>query len=160
LLFLIKYQWNLVHMFSLRYSIKSYQVYWPNQPKRRLIEIFQKTTKTWITFERLEISAWFLVYTLVMLIRFTARNFFEIGWCQPAQPAYQPKTYKNGYSTRLKQLGTGREAISPKRLWGIEKKFTTICTKGSSVLFKVFKHFWKKKIFLIKNFFFVFFNFL
>ena len=63
------------------------------------------------------------------------------------------------YSTRLKQLGTGREAISPKRLWGIEKKFTTICTKGSSVLFKVFKHFWKKKKFFDKKFFFCFFKF-
>ena len=34
--------------------------------------------------------------TLVMLIRCVARNFFEIGWAQPAQPAYQLKTYKNG----------------------------------------------------------------
>ena len=40
-----------------RTKIKPHQVYWPNQPKRRLIEIFQKTTKKWITFECLEISA-------------------------------------------------------------------------------------------------------
>ena len=52
--------------------------------------------KNGITFERFEISAWFLVYILVMLIHCTARNFFEIGWCEPAQPAYQPKFYEMG----------------------------------------------------------------
>ena len=27
--------------------------------------------------------------------------FFKIGWAQPAQPAYQPKTYENGFSLRF-----------------------------------------------------------
>ena len=52
--------------------------------------------KKWITFKRFEISAWFLVYIYIILISFTARNFFEIGWCEPARPAYQPKFYQMG----------------------------------------------------------------
>ena len=52
--------------------------------------------KNGITFERLEISTWFFVCAYIMSIRFSARNFFEIGWAQPAQPAYQPKFYKMG----------------------------------------------------------------
>ena len=51
-----------------------------------------------ITFERLEISTWFFVCGYIMSIRFSARNFSEIGWCKPAQPAYQLKFYKMGYN--------------------------------------------------------------
>ena len=42
------------------------------------------------------ISTWFFVCADIISIRFSAKIFLEIGWAQPAQPAYQPKIYKMG----------------------------------------------------------------
>ena len=60
------------------------------------------------------------------------------------------------YSTRIKELGNWREAISVKRLGFMIKFFTTKCTYRCTMLFKVLEPFQQIHFFLSKNFFFSF----
>ena len=58
------------------------------------------------------------------------------------------------YSTRIKELGNWREAISVKRLGFMIKFFTTKCTYRCTMLFKVLEPFQRINFFLSKIFFF------
>ena len=60
------------------------------------------------------------------------------------------------YSTRIKELGNWREAISVKRLGFMIKFFTTKCTYRCTMLFKVLEPFQRIHFFLSKKFFFCF----
>ena len=67
---------------------------------------------------------------------------------QPQHPKYLIQ-----YSTRIKELGNWREAISVKRLGFMIKFFTTKCTYRCTMLFKVLEPFQQIHFFLSKNFF-------
>ena len=60
------------------------------------------------------------------------------------------------YSTRIKELGNWREAISVKRLGFMIKFFTTKCTYRCTMLFKVLEPFQRIHFFFVQNFFFCF----
>ena len=60
------------------------------------------------------------------------------------------------YSTRIKELGNWREAISVKRLGFMIKFFTTKCTYRCTMLFKVLEPFQQIHFFFVQKFFFCF----
>ena len=64
------------------------------------------------------------------------------------------------YSTRIKELGNWREAISVKQLGFMIKFFTTKCTYRYTMLFKVLAPFQLIPFFSCKKFFFSFLTIL
>ena len=64
------------------------------------------------------------------------------------------------YSTRIKELGNWREAISGKRLGFMMKFFTTKCTYRCTILFKVLEPFRWIHFFFCKKIFFSFLTIL
>ena len=79
-------------------------------------------------------------------------------WCMTAilEAIRATSGVQLAYSTRIKELGNWREAISVKRLGFMIKFFTTKCTYRCTMLFKVLEPFQQIHFFLSKNFFFSF----